>query len=523
MKRASGIMARARALAPVPVRRWIAAKLEGRPDTEHELVLYRVVLGGLAGCYLLIAGWLEPHGGQDLIRSVAWLIITYELVSLAIFGDLLLRPAASPARRLAGILLDVGALSYCMHVGGELSVPLYPLYLVTIWANGFRFGTRYLLAAASTAVASFALASVATEFFATHPALSLGLLGGLIVPALHLRTFTRRLRLPRQRAEAPGLASGCVLASGTEAAGDRPELTVPSPAADDDPRTQADAMEATDRLSILVADDNTITRSLIAKILEKAGHEPRTVENGQAAAEIAAKESVDAVLMDTDMPVLDGIEAAKLIRFLSTGRSRVPIVGMATLADEITHRRCEEAGMDACLAKPIDPAGLLRALEAALLAAEQPACERQPASTTGSGKPSLVPKRRPSPLDLRTLESLKALGGDEFVEELAKQFVDDAVSVLDELSRAVAKGDAQAFREHAHALRSGAANIGAQSIYEMCLGWRRIDPVTLASKGNSHLQQLEQELGRVHEALQDYRDYRAARNRSRKTAPLLRA
>ena len=97
------------------------------------------------------------------------------------------------------------------------------------------------------------------------------------------------------------------------------------------------------------------------------------------------------------------------------------------------------------------------------------------------------------------------------------------MSVLDELSRAVAKGDAQAFREHAHALRSGAANIGAQSIYEMCLGWRRIDPVTLASKGNSHLQQLEQELGRVHEALQDYRDYRAARNRSRKTAPLLRA
>src|SRR5262249_26756352 len=271
MKRAaSGIMVRASALAPVPLKRWIAAKLEGRPDTEHELALYRLAVGGLAGCYLLIAGWLEPHSGRDLIRSVAWLLVTYELVSLAIFGDLLLRPAASPARRLAGILLDLGALSYCMHVGGEIAAPLYPLYLMVIWANGFRFGTRYLLAAADTAVGSFALVTVATEFFAAHSALSLGLLGGLIVPALHLCTFTRRLRRPRQYVAAPGPASGSVPARVPEAAGDRVELTVQAPVADHESRTQAAEDEATRhaepirRLSVLVADDNAISRTLIA-------------------------------------------------------------------------------------------------------------------------------------------------------------------------------------------------------------------------------------------------------------------
>lgn len=57
-------------------------------------------------------------GGHNLIRSVVWLLATYQLVSFALFEDLLLRPAASTARRLAGILLDLGALSYCMHVGG---------------------------------------------------------------------------------------------------------------------------------------------------------------------------------------------------------------------------------------------------------------------------------------------------------------------------------------------------------------------------------------------------------------------
>jgi CheY-like chemotaxis protein/HPt (histidine-containing phosphotransfer) domain-containing protein len=524
MKRATSARAgRASTLASIPVPGWIAARLRGRPDSEHELPLYRLAIGGLAGCYLLIASSLEAHGGRDPTPSIAWVLAAYELISLGILCDLLLRSGASAGRRLAGILVDFGALSYCMHVSGEIALPLYPLYLVAIWANGFRFGTRYLLAVADTAVASFALGTVATEFFAAHPALSLGLLGGLIVPALHLRPLMRGLRRSPPHSEAPAPTLGSEPTRIMAAAGDPVEPAVPAPAVDHDSDQQAELTESSPnpeparRLSILVAEDNAITRTLIAKILEKAGYEPRTVENGQAAAEIAAKESFDAVLMDLDTPVLNGIEAAKLVRFVSTGRSRVPILALATHADEVTQRHWEEAGMDACIAKPIEPAALLRALDAALLL-EQPARERQSATATGSGKPGLVPKHRPSPLDLRTLESLKALGGDEFVEELAQQFIDDAVSVLDELSRAVAKGDAQAFREHAHALRSGAANIGARGIYEMCLGWRRIDPVALASKGNAHLQDLEQELGRVRAALQDYRDYRAARKRSGKNA-----
>src|SRR5207253_3811653 len=107
--------------------------------------------------------------------------------------------------------------------------------------------------------------------------------------------------------------------------------------------------------------------------------------------------------------------------------------------------------------------------------------------------------------DMRTLESLESLGGDDFVEELGHQFIDDAADVLKELKRAVAKGDAQAFREHAHALRSGAANIGARGIYEMCLAWRGIDPAALAGKGPAHVNELEQEFERVRGALQEYR------------------
>ncbi len=141
----------------IPVLGWIAARLRDRPDCEHELALYRLAAGGLAACYLLTAGSLEARGDHDLLRSIVWLFAAFELASLGIFCHLLLRPDASTARRLAGIFVDLGALSYCMHIGGETALPLYPLYLLAISANGFRFGTRYLLAAADTAVASFAL------------------------------------------------------------------------------------------------------------------------------------------------------------------------------------------------------------------------------------------------------------------------------------------------------------------------------------------------------------------------------
>jgi len=512
-----------RPLQRIPALGWIASRLRDRPDSEHELALYRLGAGGLVGCYLLIASSIETRGGSDLLRSVVGLFAAFELASLGIFSHLLLRPGASPARRLAGILVDLGSLSYCLHIGGETAALLYPLYLLVILANGFRFGTPYLLAAADTAVASFALVTVATDSFAAHAGLSLALLGGLIVPALQVCAPMRGLPRGRRHTEAPTRVNGPIATSmaaisNQATPGAAATTTSSGPEADTHAPADLDVTEeAVRRLAILVAEDNVTNQRVITKILEKAGHEVRIVDNGQVAAEAVAKGGFDAVLMDIEMPVLNGIEAAKLIRFLSAGRPRVPIVGLVNETDEPTQRRCEEAGMDACIAKPIEPTGLLEVLDA--ISPERRARPTRPAQAAGTGKPGAVTKHRPSPLDIRTLESLKTLGGDDFVEELAQQFIDDAASVLEELSHAAASGDAQGFREHAHALRSGAANIGAQGVYEMCLGWRRIDPATLSSKGNSYLQELEQEFGRVRAALHDYREYRAARKRSGHTAP----
>jgi two-component system sensor histidine kinase RpfC len=100
-------------------------------------------------------------------------------------------------------------------------------------------------------------------------------------------------------------------------------------------------------------------------------------------------------------------------------------------------------------------------------------------------------------VDGQTLDALEQLGGKEFVDELASQFIQDGGEILDVLSEAAAAGDLKAFREQLHALRSAAANIGARGIYEMCLGWRHIAPEDFAVRGEAHLKKLNEEFERV--------------------------
>ena len=105
------------------------------------------------------------------------------------------------------------------------------------------------------------------------------------------------------------------------------------------------------------------------------------------------------------------------------------------------------------------------------------------------------------PIDPHTLEALEGLGGSEFVDELATQFMRDAADTLDSLAEACRTDNIGAFREQLHALRSAAANIGARAIYDMCLGWRQIGPEDFAVRGEAHLAKLHEEFERVRGAL----------------------
>jgi two-component system sensor histidine kinase RpfC len=214
----------------------------------------------------------------------------------------------------------------------------------------------------------------------------------------------------------------------------------------------------------------------------------------------------DIALMDVNMPVLNGIEATKLHRFASLGKQRLPIIALTADATPETKQRCEEAGMDACVIKPIEPARLLNIIDS--IVGEKPISDEQAFAESETVKRiTSHPKFRTadtSSIDVRALGDLEALGGTKFVDELIADFNRDTESLLGDLKQSAKSGDVNAFREQLHAMRSGAANIGARRIYKMCLSWRHIGERELEQRGNDYLAKLGAEFEQVREALNAY-------------------
>jgi CheY-like chemotaxis protein len=112
-------------------------------------------------------------------------------------------------------------------------------------------------------------------------------------------------------------------------------------------------------LRILLADDNPVKCRIAVLMLEKAGHQIVVVNDGAEAIEAVRGKSYDLVLMDVQMPGMDGLEATRRIRALPLGQSMVPVIAITANAMHNDDRRCFDAGMNDYISKPIDRARLL--------------------------------------------------------------------------------------------------------------------------------------------------------------------
>jgi CheY-like chemotaxis protein len=120
------------------------------------------------------------------------------------------------------------------------------------------------------------------------------------------------------------------------------------------------------QLRVLVAEDNTVNQTLARRLLEKRGHTVVIAENGRAALEALAGDAFDLILMDVQMPVLGGLEAAACIRErerIAGCGARIPIIALTANAMAGDRERCIEAGMDEYLAKPIQARDLFATME----------------------------------------------------------------------------------------------------------------------------------------------------------------
>src|SRR5581483_10013672 len=191
---------------------WVAGRLRNRPDSEHELTVNRLALSGTAFTYLIVAAMLGRADAAQMLHEQWLYFALYEIVSISLFIHLLWQPGISVGRRLIGMVSDLGLFSYGMYVGGEAFAPLYPIYLWTIFGNGFRFGVPYLFAATATSVVGFGVAIASAPFWHDHRGLAAGLMAGLILLPLYVSTLIRKLSQAKRQAEEANRAKSAFLA-----------------------------------------------------------------------------------------------------------------------------------------------------------------------------------------------------------------------------------------------------------------------------------------------------------------------
>jgi CheY-like chemotaxis protein/HPt (histidine-containing phosphotransfer) domain-containing protein len=207
-------------------------------------------------------------------------------------------------------------------------------------------------------------------------------------------------------------------------------------------------------LHILVAEDNAINQLVVRGILVQAGHSVEVVQNGAEVAPMLAAHPFDVVLMDIQMPLMDGFQATAAIREAEkhTG-AHMPVIALTAHATPGYKEKCLAAGMDGYVVKPIRPNLLLEAL--AEWAVPSPAA-----------RPDVTkPPEPPAECQFDTDDLVERLMGNrELARRLAGAFVDAMPGQLAALAKAIADSDAQATRLAAHSIKGAAANVGCAAV-----------------------------------------------------------
>jgi signal transduction histidine kinase/CheY-like chemotaxis protein/HPt (histidine-containing phosphotransfer) domain-containing protein len=224
-------------------------------------------------------------------------------------------------------------------------------------------------------------------------------------------------------------------------------------------------------LSILVADDVQINRVLVQEMLEPHGHRIISVEDGQKAIDAYASAHFDVVLMDVQMPEVDGLQAARSIRNyeLTMGRTvPVPIFAMTAFAGNEDRQICLDAGMDDYLTKPIKSERLLQLLsKVSRRTAEAGEATLEDASALSV--PNVPPPSETSEVEVfARRELLDRLGGrQELIPRFVELFCTGADVQIAGIAAALAERDADGVRRQAHGIKGAAGNIAALRLHQI--------------------------------------------------------
>jgi two-component system sensor histidine kinase RpfC len=240
---------------------------------------------------------------------------------------------------------------------------------------------------------------------------------------------------------------------------------------------------------ILVADDNATNQRVAQLILESGGHSVTIVENGEAALDALERGGFDVALFDLSMPLVSGLEALKLYRFAAKKPIPVLILSANVTTDVIAE--CQAAGASEFISKPLRASLLLEAIERHLATeAENRIPVAPPPRTEERAQFSVVDT---PPVDQDVLNDLARISPDPtFVERLIVGFHSDTERLVSELVEAISQRHYEAVKDIAHALKGGAASVGATQLAQLARRFEKANHDSLRLKAAQWIEELRQ-------------------------------
>jgi two-component system, sensor histidine kinase and response regulator len=246
------------------------------------------------------------------------------------------------------------------------------------------------------------------------------------------------------------------------------------------------------RAHLLVVEDNPVNQKVAVRMLEKLGYRVDVAGDGLEAVEAVFRIPYAAVLMDCQMPEMDGYEATAEIRRRQSDGGRTPIIAMTAGAMRGDEERALGAGMDGYVSKPVKLAELAAVLDRWVDTDQPP----RPAPPFPSDEGDVL-----DPAILAGLRELEGSGGPGALDELVDSFLRDAVSRLDALRTAAASGDAETVARAAHRLKGSSANLAALGMSRICADLEQAAAGGGLGGASAALERLRVEFARVRRAL----------------------
>ncbi|MDE2388780.1 MAG: response regulator, partial [Betaproteobacteria bacterium] len=211
---------------------------------------------------------------------------------------------------------------------------------------------------------------------------------------------------------------------------------------------------------ILVAEDNPVNQEVAKAMLSKLGMEATIAADGKRAVELVYNTPFDIILMDCQMPVMDGFEATSKIR---EQFGDIPIIALTANATEDDRTRCLNAGMNDFLSKPYSIDQLQQKISDWL------SKEKSNLLNTVKSEPIEIEHEDNAmpalnPIRLNQIRELDSSGGDSLLHKILQAFLESAEANVYQLEQAILNGDADGLRQSAHALKSSSGNIGAENL-----------------------------------------------------------